>query len=248
MGLAEALHLVRDGRYAGLSGVCRVVTDRKVVALTFDDGPDPAYTPGVLAILNRYDARATFFLMGEHAESFPALVQAELEAGMEVGDHTWSHPHLSALTTADAVSEAASTAALLADAGGAVTLFRAPYGEITAAQLEAVNRLGLEPVQWSLPLDHYVGGMGLAPEAAATAIARDVRPGDIILAHDAHVLPQDGGLGRASAMATLRLLVPALKRRGFQITTASDLLEFGPAVRAVPRPWFWQSGFTCPRR
>ncbi len=227
--------------------ICRVDTQRKVVALSFDDGPDPVYTPAILRLLTSASDRATFFVVGSQAERQSLLVRSELVAGMQVGDHTWSHPHLPSVDLASMRTEMDRTRTLLAGLGAGVSLFRAPYGEITPDQLAAVRAAGLTSVQWSIPLDHYVGGLGLAPREAAAALVGDLQPGDIILAHDAHLLPQDGGAARTAAMATLQLLIPALKAKGFEVTTVSDLLGTGTPVKAEPRPWFWQTGFNCPR-
>jgi peptidoglycan-N-acetylglucosamine deacetylase len=241
-GLSEAVHLVKDGRYGSLSPVCRVQTSQKLVALTFDDGPDPAFTPSVLTVLGQSGDKATFFVTGSHADHFPQLVEEELSAGMEIGNHTWSHPHLLHLTTAQATSEVVRTNELLSSRFGiSAQLFRAPFGEISVDQLRAVDQLGMRPIHWSLAIDHYVGGLHLAPNDAAARLIRDIRPGDIVLAHDAR------GAGRAAAMATMRLLLPALGERGFVVTTVGDLLRQGSASLASPRSWFWQAGFSCSR-
>lgn len=245
--IPEGAHLWRIRAYAPSAPVCRVETSQRIVALTLDDGPDPSYTPEVLGLLSRNDDEATFFVLGMRADLLPDLVEDEVEAGMEVGNHTWSHPRLPSLSTADALREIAKTDGILVDDGATPGLFRAPYGEATPEQLEALQRNGLESIHWSIPLDHYVGGLGLTPRGATNSIIRDIHPGDIILAHDARLLPQDGGHGRESAMATLRLLLPELAQRGFRVTTVSNLLSLGRPILAEPRTWFWQRGFTCPR-
>ena len=117
--------------------------------------------------------------------------------------------------------------------------YRLPAGP---DQLRWAEQMGMRSVHWSIPLDYYVDPLGLGPRDAADRLISDIRPGDIILAHDA----RDGGTDRDLAIATLRLLLPALERRGFEVTTVSDLLGQGDAVRAEPRTWFWQTGFTCP--
>jgi peptidoglycan-N-acetylglucosamine deacetylase len=245
-GVAEGVHIVRNGRYGGLSPICRVETDRRVVALTFDDGPDAVYTPAVLALLNTYGDRATFFVVGKHARQFPDLVADESDAGMEIGDHTWSHAQLPTLSQPQANSEILRPVELLLKQGIAVRFFRAPLGEITPSQLAATERLGLKPIHWSIAVDHYVGGLGLTAEEAASALLRDIQPGDIILAHDDRLPPQDGGAEREAAMATLALLLPALQQQGYAVMTVGQLLQQGASVRGDPRIWFWQAGFTCP--
>jgi peptidoglycan-N-acetylglucosamine deacetylase len=244
LAVAEAIHVVAIWRYASLSPTCRVSTNRPVIALTFDDGPDPALTPDVVTLLTHYQDRATFFLIGANAETFPELVREEADAGMEIGNHTWSHPNLPTLSTAQAATEIKRTQdELLGSTGVAPQLFRAPFGLITPDELRSVEATGLTPVHWSIPLDHYVDELALDPTQAAAKLLDDIRPGDIILAHDAH----DGGIDRNAAMATLRILLPALDRRGIEVTTVSELLNEGIPVPATPRLWFWQGGFSCPR-
>lgn len=240
--LAQTVHVISNRAFDTLSPPCRIDTPHKVVALSFDDGPDPAYTSTVLSLLERSGARATFFVTGQHAELHPDLITQELATGMEVGNHTWSHPRLPTLDTSEVIAEVTDTNALLSSLGASIHLFRAPYGEATPDQLRAISRIGMVSVHWSIPLDHYVNGLGLSPADAARALVADIRPGDIVLAHDA----RDGGIGREAAMTTLRLLLPALRDRGFQVTTVGDLLATGNVVRARPRPWFWERGFTCP--
>ena len=130
---------------------------------------------------------------------------------------------------------------LLASGVGA-GLVRAPFGEVRADTLADMWHEGLTPIHWSIPLDHYVGGLGLEPAEAAARIADEVEAGDIILAHDAGA----GGIGRERAMRALRILLPLLDSRGFEVTTVSHLLHSGVPVRAIARSWAWQSGFTCP--
>jgi peptidoglycan/xylan/chitin deacetylase (PgdA/CDA1 family) len=244
----QARHVASARKYAGLSPVCRVDTSAREVALSFDDGPDPAYTPTVLSTLRQFGDKATFFLVGSHAQTYPNLVQQETAAGMEVADHTWSHPHLPGLTAATLTREVSQTRETIVSNGGEpVTLFRAPYGVIDPQQLVMVKDLGLESVGWSLALDHYLGDMGLNPQAAATALAGDVKPGDIILAHDAAILSRDGGGSRTAAMAALKFLLPELKEAGYKVVTVGQLLQTGAPVAGSPRPWFWENGFTCPR-
>jgi len=81
----------------GLLPVCRVATSLRVVALSFDDGPNPRFTRPILTILHRRGARATFFAVGSRVAAEPESARAEISASMEVADHTWSHPHLGSI-------------------------------------------------------------------------------------------------------------------------------------------------------
>ena len=144
--VAEAIHVVAIRRYDSLAPICRVSTDRPVVALTFDDGPDAAITPDVVTLLRRYHDQATFFLIGSRAEAFAELVREESAAGMEVGNHTWTHPHLPALSTAQTAMEIERMQdKLVGSTGVAPQLFRAPFGLLTPDELRSVATMGLSP-------------------------------------------------------------------------------------------------------
>lgn len=242
----EGAHLVHNTAYRGVAPICRVQTSQKAIGFSFDDGPSPQYTSQVLRLLSRYGDRATFFVLGQSASRWGSLVQAELSKGMEVGDHTWDHPNLTQMDTAETIAEVTRTRIELEGLGATVALFRAPYGYASASELRAIESAGLQPIHWSLALDHYVGGLDYSPTDAANMIASNVGAGDIVLAHDAPILPNDGGGFRAEAMQTLTLLLPLLKNEGYRVVPVGQLLQLGEPVYAVPRPWFWESGFTCP--
>jgi peptidoglycan-N-acetylglucosamine deacetylase len=241
VGGAQIVHNVRAGRYKGLAPVCRVDTTKSIVALSFDDGPDRTYTPRALDLLARSGARATFFVTGRNASLNPRLVGREVTAGMEIGDHTWSHSRFSGLTPTETLEEIRRARDELARHGAAVELFRAPFGRITPVQVRQVRGAGLTPVHWSLAVDKYVGRLGLDATEAATALAREIRPGDIVLAHDV-----PGGR-HDIAMTALDSLLTKLRTRGIQVVAVGELLASGRPIEAGVRPWFWQSNLGCPR-
>lgn len=239
-GGLEAWHMRADSRYHGIAPICRVDVSTRMVALSIDDGPSPEFTPRVVSMLNQVGGQATFFLVGSRAEAHPDLVRLELDSGMEIANHTWSHASLPALSPSAQRTQLTRTKAELNGLGADPLFFRPPYGLIQPDGLRLVSSLGLTTVVWSISLEHYTGGMRLAPDAAAAAIADRVRPGDIILAHDA-------GGDRTKTMRTLQSLLPALRAAGFEVVTVGQLLGSGRPVYANPRGWFWQSGFECPR-
>lgn len=244
----EAAHLVKisafESRYLP---VCRIETARRLVFVTFDDGPDPAYSSRVIALLERYEGHGTFFVIGSRAKQYPALLTAESDAGMELGNHTWSHVRLDGLSTGEAAAQVERTEVVLSEAGARSGLFRAPFGEFSADQSRALARSRLLPIHWSLAVDHYVDELGMSPSDAADTLARVVRSGDIILAHDARIGGRENAAERLRAFETLLLRLPRLRSSGFRFVPVGELLSQGSKVRATPRPWFWQSGFTCPR-
>jgi peptidoglycan/xylan/chitin deacetylase (PgdA/CDA1 family) len=120
------------------------------LALTFDDGPNPTWTPRLLDVLASHGARATFFMLGSHAQAEPALVRQVVAAGHLIGSHSWSHPNL-ALIAASRVREEMlrSKQALEEISGVPVKFFRPPFGARRPAVLRTAHELGMTPVLWN---------------------------------------------------------------------------------------------------
>ena len=194
-----------------------VDTGRRVVALSFDDGPDPRFTPRVLDLLTRFGAHATFFDVGKQVAAHPDLARRTVAAGNEIGNHTWDHPHLDRLTTEQTAGELAMASTAFAAAGvPEASLFRSPFGEYAAHNEIAVQATGKRVVGWDLCVERYLHHHAVAE--AVDAMMERVQPGDIILAHDAR-------LNRARTMRALPLLLDQLRRRGYRIVTVSQLLR-----------------------
>jgi peptidoglycan/xylan/chitin deacetylase (PgdA/CDA1 family) len=120
------------------------------LALTFDDGPNPLWTPRLLDILSRRDVRATFFLVGSRAQAEPSLVRQIAAAGHLIGNHSWSHLNLALASSAHIEEQLTSTTETLEQISGAPVLyFRPPYGARRPATLRIARRLGLSPVLWN---------------------------------------------------------------------------------------------------
>jgi peptidoglycan-N-acetylglucosamine deacetylase len=120
------------------------------LALTFDDGPNPAWTPRLLEILAKYNVQATFFLVGRFAEQEPALARAICEAGHTVANHSWSHPNLSLTAAPRVLEELERTKHILEQIiGRPVALFRPPFGARRPSVLRAARDLGMTPVLWN---------------------------------------------------------------------------------------------------
>lgn len=183
--------------------------ERKVVALTIDDGPDPRYTPTVLSLLRKYGIRATFFIVGENAQAHPELVRAIAEEGHHVANHTWSHPDLRQLSEARVREELEHTSEVLHRATGrAPTWFRAPGGDFSQASLTTSAELGMRPMAWSVdPRDWSRPGTSLITSRVLDA----VRPGSIVLNHD-------GGGDRSQTIAALQTYLPVLIDGGYFFT------------------------------
>ncbi|HEY4099483.1 MAG TPA: polysaccharide deacetylase family protein [Gemmatimonadales bacterium] len=155
------------------------------VALTFDDGPHPVWTPKILDALGAAGARATFFLIGAHAAAHPDVVRRIAAEGHAVGHHSWTHSEPAATSAKMLLQETAQTRRLLEDLTGApVPLFRPPHGKLTTTKLIGVWRQRNAIVLWNEdPKDFR---MAAADELVGWARTRTWRPGEIILLHDVH--------------------------------------------------------------
>jgi peptidoglycan/xylan/chitin deacetylase (PgdA/CDA1 family) len=154
---------------------------RKVVYLTFDDGPLAATTPRLLRALRQHNAKATFFMVGNRAASQRALVRRVAREGHAIGNHTYWHPFLTRVPAWRVRDELARTTRAIGPAAG--RCMRPPYGDINRAVRAEALRQGLTPVLWSYDTyDWRRPGV----DALVQRFTRGTRPGAIILAHDVH--------------------------------------------------------------
>ncbi len=195
----------------------------KTAVLTFDDGPDPTWTPRILAVLKRYGVPATFFLVGAHAASYPGLVRAELQDGNEVGSHTYTHVNLGTSPSWRESLELTLTQNALAGAAGIHTrLLRMPYssepdaitgGDWRAARQAAADGYlvvftSLDTRDWARPGVRHI----------VTAAMRENGRGVIIMFHD-------GGGNRAETVAALPQVIEGLRAKGYRFATVTGALK-----------------------
>ncbi len=153
------------------------------VGLTFDDGPNPATTGALLSALQSAGARATFFNIGQRAQADPSLVRAQQAAGMWTGNHSWTHAHLTQLSSAQMSSEISQTQQAIQQAiGAAPRLFRPPYGETDATLRAVESQFGLTEVLWSVDSQDWNG----ASTAQIVQAASNLQAGGVILMHDGY--------------------------------------------------------------
>lgn len=150
----------------------------RAVYLTFDDGPIPEVTPKVLAILDRYGVKATFFMVGENIDKHPDVFRQVIDAGHAVGNHTYNH--LKGWKTP--FDEYMENTDRCADRIQMTDLFRPPYGKATLRQRRALHRKGYRLIYWDILTRDYEPTR--TPEAMLAQIKRNVRPGSIINFHD----------------------------------------------------------------
>ena len=194
--------------------VARVETTDRVVALTFDDGPDPFHTPKVLDVLDRYQVKATFFMMGRNVERYPDLARAVLRRGHEIGNHSYSHSRLILMSPQRVRDEIERTDRLLRDIGVTGPIhFRPPHASkfivlpYVLSEMKKLSVLGdVDPEEWKQ-----------RPAAVMTeSILRQVRPGSIIGLHDP--------MG-PETLRTLQNILPALTAQGYRFETVSELIS-----------------------
>jgi peptidoglycan/xylan/chitin deacetylase (PgdA/CDA1 family) len=183
-----------------------------MIHLTFDDGPDPVWTPAVLEALAAVQATATFFVLGERAAAWPAIVERVLGAGHAVEVHGHGHLRHSATPRECVEGDLDAALAVLAGLGVNPRFWRAPYGDVAPFTAEIAAERGLELVGWTADTNDWTG----APvEAMLAAVEPQLAPGAIVLAHDA-IGP---GAPRTTCEETVRLirpLVAAARDRGLE--------------------------------
>ncbi len=222
------------GRSAQVFGrsVYRGAGRRRSVALTFDDGPSPA-TPALLEYLAEQGVQATFFQCGMNVLRHREIAKRVFDAGHEIGNHTFSHPRLcprlgwkpNLRSPGEIYRELAETQEILTSLSGvAPKLFRAPYGMRWWGLGAAQRRLGLLGVLWTVIAHDWAWPSG----RIAPFVLDGVRPGGILCFHDGRDIQPE--VDARATMAALKVIVPALRDRGYAFETVSQLLRPDPVV------------------
>jgi len=206
----------------------------KTIALTFDDGPSTPWTGQILDELARDSVRATFFVVGANAERHPDLVQRTWAEGHEIGNHTFTHPNLGAVSDQRARLELNATRRVLeSELGHSTVLFRAPFN----ADAEPTTADEVTPILRAAGLGYVTVGATLDPEdwnlvegdssgTSRPRTGKDIAMAVLTQAHDLRgnaVLLHDGGGDRSRTVEALRMLIPELKREGYRFVTVSAL-------------------------
>ena len=217
----------------------------KVLSLTFDDGPDPHYTPRILDILRAHGVRATFFIIGANADQNVGLVQREYAEGHDIGNHTYTHPNIALVSEERATLELSTTQRIIENALGVSTvLFRPPYNAdsqpqtpeeilpVLRAQKAGYVTVGerIDPRDWA---------KDVSADEIVSEIASDLRspedPGHVILLHDA-------GGDRSATVAALPRIIEGFEAQGYRFVPLSELLgqtraQLMPAPSSVEMRW-----------
>lgn len=195
----------------------RIHTVKKVVALTFDDGPDAVYTPKILEVLHRNHVQATFFVLGSQVDKHPKVLQWIYKAGHEIGNHGYHHYDLNKLTEQEVYDEIKhAERSILKTTGILAQYYRPPGGVMTHDVMNAVQSCGYDIIHWSV--DPRDWSLARTASIIAKSVKSSVSSGDIILFHD-------GGLNQRQTVAALQDLITDLRRQGYRFVTISQLLD-----------------------
>jgi len=193
-------------------------TQEKVVALTFDDGPDPTDTPDVLDILKAKEVRATFFVLGQAAQSNPYLLKRLIKEGHEIGNHSFNHDYQQRRL----IEEMNQTDQTVFAATGTHTYFyRPPGGFLSKNQLDTIKNNGQVVALWSVDSKDW-RNPGI--KQIVDNVMKNVFPGAIILMHD-------GGYHRIQTVKALGPIIDALRERGYRFATLSELKTLDSEIK-----------------
>lgn len=217
---AGAAPVKKDRKYYEARGeiVWEVPTNEKLIAITFDDGPDPKYTPLILDLLDQYNAKSTFFAVGSRATQFPELAQRIANEGHELSNHTFSHLYLRGNVATDQyLNDIMKTQNIIAELTGTYPrLFRPPGGYYNEKIVHIAKQAGIQIILWSWHQDTK-DWKRPGPQVIASNVLKNIKNGDIVLMHDHVRLSQ--------TVDALKLILPELEERGYKLVTVSELLS-----------------------
>ncbi len=193
------------------------ISDKKVIALTFDDGPSPNITPQILDILKEHKIKATFFVIGNNLNNFPELGQRLVAEGNAIGNHTWHHWRR-LMNEFTATHEIEDTGTLIYETTGIKTsLFRPPNGFLYNGLVDYAQKRKDAVILWSVDSDDWRGAK-VSVEHIVDKVLENVEPGTIILMHDG---PGD----RSHTVQALPKIIDEITQRGYEFVTIPELLQ-----------------------
>ena len=199
------------------------------VALTIDDGPDPIYTPRVLDVLKKHNAKATFFVLGRQAELYPRVIKQIVDSGCEIANHSYSHPSFSLISLRERVEEIWKCQSAVGSSGK--MYFRPPFGHVSFGTPFWVSLLGYVTVCWSAdPKDWETSD----PNVILERLEANVTPGSIILMHDRIEIAKDAR--SFPREATIAALDRFLDRSILKFRTLTEMFA---SCAPVESEWEW---------
>lgn len=201
----------------------RVRTAKRIVALTFDDGPSPVWTPKILEELKKADVKATFFMVGHHVQKYPDIARRVAREGHGIGNHGYAHSVILYYTPAEIEEEIKYTEHVIREVTGkTTTMFRPPKAWLRDSTKEKIRSMGYEVVLWSLNSKDWAG---FPHRYIVRYLAARARDGDILLFHDSgNIFAREGG-DRSQTVQAAALLIKTLKEKGFSFVTVEELMH-----------------------
>ena len=201
----------------------RAATSDKVIALTFDDGPNEPYTSEILDLLENYNVPATFFLVGANVQLYPETARRILSDGDIIGNHSFSHNANHALGLDPEKDISAAQKAIYSVTGVEPHLYRPPHGRKTPWELQDIKKDGYVEILWNISTGELSGH---TPEFMADQIISKAKPGGIILLHDGYgTLHNSGRADKSATVKMLPIIIQHLEEEGYTLVTIPELLN-----------------------
>lgn len=202
--------------------IYRIRTDKKRVALTFDDGPSPVWTSKILDELKKSGVKATFFMVGHHVQKYPDVARRVAEEGHTIGNHGYAHSVLLYYTPPEIEEEIKYTEHVIRETTGRTTkIFRPPKAWLSKSIKEKIKSMGYDVVLWSLNSKDWVS---FNHRDIVRYLAKRVKNGDILLFHDSgNVFTTEGG-NRNQTVKSISLLARTLQEKGFEFVSVEELI------------------------
>jgi peptidoglycan/xylan/chitin deacetylase (PgdA/CDA1 family) len=204
-------------------------TPEKMVALTFDDGPNEPYTSQILDLLEQYDVKATFFVVGKNVELYPDTAKRIADEGHVLGNHTYKHNANHALIDDGGAEIKRAQVAIRTVSGVEPHLYRPPHGKKSPWEAEYLKEQNLVEVTWSVQANEAHRELVFdkpVPEEVANDILKQVKPGKIILMHDGYgTNHNDVKSDKSLTVKALPLIIEELQSQGYSFVTVSELLN-----------------------
>lgn len=204
--------------------ITHVKTNEPVISLTFDDGPDPLYTPRLLEILKKYNARATFFMVGILAQRYPELVKRIGNEGHAIGNHSWDHPSFPLISSRKRKRQIRECNKVI---NSNCKLFRPPYGDQSIRSRYDIFLTGHKVVTWNIVAMDW---MDKSAEFIVERVTNQIKPGSIILFHDSLFTHQDRNFtNRSETLKAVDTILYKLSDR-YRFVTVPELLKYGRPI------------------
>ncbi|MBI4743915.1 MAG: polysaccharide deacetylase family protein [Actinobacteria bacterium] len=204
--------------------------EKRAISLTFDDGPNPNFTPKILDVLKEKNVKGSFFVTGAHVHKYPDIARRIVSEGHDIGNHTYSHREIAPSTRKAILWQLKRADNIIHSATGVRTrLFRPPRGIYSNASRKLLVSEGYQIVLWTIS---SIDWRGINAKVMAKRVLKYARNGGIVLFHDSGALIRKEGASRENTVEALSLIIDGLKERGFDIVPVSEFLLNGKEKEA----------------